>query len=92
MWIFTKFGFLSVVEDRDQADRLVIRARFQEDVEALCRRIAGATGQDKVVWQQTGDADYPYGVTCGRETMAAIVEQLVREIDYTQFSTGKTIA
>lgn len=85
MWIFTKMGFLSVVEDPADPGRLAIRARFREDIEDLCRRIAAATGTPTVAWQATRDREYPYGVTCERGTMAGIVEQLVREIDYRQF-------
>lgn len=85
MWIFTKMGFLSIVEHRDDPGRLMIRARFKEDIEELCRRIAKEEGGDPPAWQETPEGDYRYRATCGREVMARIVEQLVREIDYTNF-------
>jgi hypothetical protein len=81
MLIFAKMGVLSLVEDPDAPDKLMIRARFEEDAEELCRRIR-ALGAQKVTWQETSDGDYRYRVTCGREMMAKLVEQLVREIDY----------
>jgi hypothetical protein len=87
MWIFTKMGFLSIVEHRDDPGKLMIRARFREDIEELCRRIAAAGG-GKQAWQETPEGDYRFRVTCGREIMAKIVEQLVREIDYTNFKNS----
>ena len=35
MWLMTTRGFYSVVEHRDDADRLLVRARTREDIEAL---------------------------------------------------------
>ena len=85
MWIFTKMGFLSIVEHRDDANLLTIRARFKEDIEELCGRIAREEGGEAPAWEETPDGDYRYGVTCSREIMAHLVERLVREIDYTNF-------
>jgi hypothetical protein len=85
MWIFAKMGFLSVVEHSDDPNKLMIRARFQEDIEELCKRIRGLDGSQEVAWQETPEGDYRYRVTCGREIIAKLVQQLVREIDYTNF-------
>lgn len=35
MWLMTTRGFYSVVEQRDDANRLIVRARCQADIEAL---------------------------------------------------------
>ena len=35
MWIFTTQGFYSAVEHREDPDRLIVRARTREDIEAL---------------------------------------------------------
>ena len=35
MWLMTARGFYSVVEHRDDADRLIVRARCQTDIAAL---------------------------------------------------------
>ena len=85
MWIFGRMGFLSVVEHSDDPGKLVIRARFQEDIKELCLRIRTLEGGQDVAWAETPEGDYRYSTTCARETMARLVEQLVREIDYTNF-------
>ena len=85
MWIFTKMGFLSIVEHRDDPNLLMIRTRFKEDIGELCRRIAKQEEGAEPAWEETPDGDYRYRVTCSREVMARLVEQLVREIDYTNF-------
>lgn len=35
MWIFSKQGFISVVQDRDDADVLHVRARVRDDLESI---------------------------------------------------------
>ena len=42
MWLMTTRGFYSVVEHRDDADRLLVRARTREDIEALAGLVAAA--------------------------------------------------
>ena len=49
MWIFTTRGFLSIVEDRQNTDRPMARARFQGDIQAIF-------GPMRV--RRTPDADY----------------------------------
>lgn len=47
MWIFTKDGFFSAVEHRDNSDLLMIRARCREDIERLAECL-GADAADGV--------------------------------------------
>jgi hypothetical protein len=35
MWMITTIGFFSVVQDHDDPDRLLVRARVREDLERL---------------------------------------------------------
>ena len=36
MWLFTKHGFFSAVQNWDDANLIHVRARFQGDLEKLC--------------------------------------------------------
>lgn len=84
MLIFTKYGFLSVAEDPKRSDRLIIRARFEEDIEALQQRLASHMPGTGLAWQTTGDKEYPYALTCDRTVVADVVAEMVKEIDYAQ--------
>jgi hypothetical protein len=63
MWIFTKHGFYSVVEDRDNADLLLVRARVEGDIEKYFR--------DAVVYY-TPEHDYAYRAHVSRREVAAV--------------------
>ena len=43
MWIFCKYGFFSAVQHKDKTDKLLIRARFEGDLE----RLAGGLPEDE---------------------------------------------
>ena len=74
MWLFTPFGFFSVVEIRRDPERLFVRARVRADLVALLKRIGARTPIHR-----TPDADYPYRVVLPRETVAQAVADFVRE-------------
>jgi hypothetical protein len=76
MWIYTKDGFYSVVEDRDNPGLLLVRARVEGDIErqwpqAMVERNAGT--------------DYLYRARMPREAVALALDRLVSKIDYTNF-------
>src|SRR4051794_33024703 len=55
MWVLTTQGFYSVVEDRDDENRVLVRARAREDLEALKRQIP-----DLQIYE-TPPPDHDYG-------------------------------
>lgn len=57
MWIFTRGGFVSIVRHREDGDRVLVRARTREHLEAFLA--PGPTG----TIQQTPAADYRYRIT-----------------------------
>jgi hypothetical protein len=79
MWIFTKHGFYSVVEDRDNADLLLVRARVEGDIEKYFR--------DAVVYY-TPEHDYAYRAHVSRREVAAVMAQTVLGVDYPNFKSG----
>lgn len=83
MWLFTTLGFFSVVADTGDADRVLIRARAREDLEAL--RDAHLPGIEIV---EGAGTDYPYRAFVPRERWVAAASALADAIDYGNFKAA----
>lgn len=73
MWIFTKQGFISIKQHKDNPDQLLVRARVKGDLEKLfpgCTVVEG------------GGTDYRFRTTLGREYVADIINNRILDIDY----------
>ena len=81
MWLMTTRGFYSVVEHRDDADRLLVRARCQADIAALSDLVAGEP-------VRLDDADYAWRVETTRDEWQAAMQVLVEEITYPNFKSA----
>ncbi len=79
MWIFLSDAFLSVVQHRDDAAKLLVRSRLKGDIE---RALAG------VVAVETPAADYRYRAIVPRTQFAARLASLVEAIDYPNFKNS----
>lgn len=81
MWIFLNDAFVSVVEDRADSSRLVVRARKEGDVE---RFLQGAMAAElRVV--QTDHADYRFRAYVPRRVVARVLEAVALSLDYPNF-------
>lgn len=76
MWVFTNRGFLSVVQDRDDPDTLVVRSRFPGHIQALFPGAEVAT---------TPNADYLYRAFLPREKVVETIRREIDAIDYVNF-------
>jgi hypothetical protein len=76
MWVFATRGFISVVEDKNNSDNLMVRGRFRRDLQKLFPRA-------KISF--TPDADYRYRISLPRRTVADAVFALIMRIDYHNF-------
>ncbi|MBQ9874488.1 MAG: hypothetical protein IJM30_08485 [Thermoguttaceae bacterium] len=83
MWLFTKRGFFSAVQNCDDSKLIHVRARFKGDLERLCE----AYRLEPSVASVPG-ADYPYRMDFPRETWASIVKSEAEEIDYPNFKNA----
>ena len=81
MWIFSKDGFLSIVEHRNNPNMLVVRARVEGDIERYW--------PEQRIWI-TPDADYLYRAVITKERAAAVLWKMVKEIDYDKFKPAVT--
>lgn len=80
MWIFTPFGFFSVVQKQGES-MLTIRSRAWGDLLRLQRHYLPSLS-DPVAHEGT---DYPWRARCGHEDLAQAMQKIARQIDYSNF-------
>lgn len=76
MWFCMNDAFLSVVENRDDPNTLLVRARVKGHIE----RVFPAA---KTFVKRT--ADYPHRALVSRGTVAQVMADRITEIDYDNF-------
>lgn len=79
MWLLTVQGFYSVVAHRDDPDKLLVRARARDDIEALREQIPALEPFEDP------DADYRHRAVVSRAEWVAALAQLVAGVDYDNF-------
>ena len=79
MWVFTKTGFVSIVEHRDDPGRLLVRARTARHLRKLFPNHAV---------EKTPDADYPARVYVSRDELLQWLLKQGQGIDYTNFKSS----
>jgi len=79
MWIYSKNNFLSIVEDHDDPDLLLVRARFKGDIEALFPKAKVIVG---------GGTDYLFRAWVKREEVAKVVAEQIMHLNYTNFKNA----
>jgi hypothetical protein len=89
MWLISKYGFVSVVANKDDGDSVLIRARSREDIEELCTLADDSEipwlGMDSI--QEDPNADYRYRLTVPSKSWAKVAEQIASLIDYPNFKS-----
>ncbi len=76
MWLFTSTGFLSIVQDGDDPDRLIVRSRFPGHIRNLF---------PKAAVKRTPGRDYRYRASVPRSEVAAMAARQVEAIGYGNF-------
>lgn len=84
MWLFTRYGFYSVVRCKRPAKggfvQFAVRARRREHLEALLELM-----EEKIYIAETLDSDYGYRVTLMPTQLDDMVIALSGDIDYENF-------
>lgn len=82
MWLLTQLGFFSVVQHRDNAAVVMIRARVKADLRELMKVTKVRSPIIK-----TPDADYPYRTIVHRSNLQLITHALCGSqlLDYSNF-------
>ncbi len=86
MWIFTRHGFVDLVQDPrpEQADKLLVRTQLQEDMNAFVRLLDEASGSAHTIGPAF-DGDYRFVTSAAKDVVAQVVARLVVGIDYRKF-------
>jgi hypothetical protein len=82
MWIFTSNCFVSIVEDRACAERLIVRGRFKGDVERFLNPLPTGVRVTEIV---TPTADYRFRATVLRSDVCAAMVRASYAVDYPNF-------
>jgi hypothetical protein len=80
MWLFTPFGFYSVVR-KTPGPQLTIRGRTRGDLVRLRARYLPTATEP----QAHGGTDYPWRMRCEDQALAAAMPQIVLDITYANF-------
>jgi len=80
MWLFTKQGFFSVVQNKCDSSKLHVRSQFNGDLERLLCRYGIVANID-----HTPSGDYQYRCDVDRDDFARIVSEEASAIDYEKF-------
>lgn len=85
MWLFTQYGFYSVVSDFNQPGAVIVRARSREHLELIKSRFDGLDWLKGREIIETPHADYRFRMSVSRTGWGLICQWLTEEIDYPNF-------
>lgn len=87
MWLISKFGFVSVVEHRNESGSVIVRARARNDLEQLCELAGqeGAPGFEQGQIEDSPNADYHYRLTAPVDSWKSVASAVAERIDYDNF-------
>ena len=80
MWIFTSFGFFSIVRKTD-GSQLTIRSRTHGDLVRLQRHYLAEAGEPEC---DTG-TDYPWRLRCEEDALARAMPRIIADVTYANF-------
>lgn len=80
MWVFSREGFVSVVENLDDSEELLVRARDRRHLE----RISKNHGLKTRIWAEEG-SDYQWRMLVKRADWRNVMVRMVDRIDYNNF-------
>jgi len=81
MWIITQHGFYSIVRDRENASRFLIRSRVARDLANL----KGLAGLEASI-RQTEEREYPFRLVIDERELPRVMNALGNSIDYPSFT------
>ena len=76
MWIFTKYGFLAIVQHNSMPGHFQVKSRTIEPLEILWPE----NEIEIIVW-----ADYRFRITMAKEQVIPVVMEQLSNVDYTSF-------
>jgi hypothetical protein len=85
MWLFTRHGFYSVVQDKKNNQQVQVRARIQDDLQRLSLFVRSAIDIELPASFSTPTADYAYRVVIEKALWTRVAAALAADINYTNF-------
>lgn len=90
MWLFTQYGFYSVVCARDldgnptriDSDTFMVRARSRKHLESLQKRFPQLAASEVT---ETSNTDYRFRILVAKSVWVEVARELAAEIDYGNF-------
>jgi len=88
MWLFTKYGFFSVVQHRDDEKKVLIRARIKDDLVGLLQfmRYRCHVAPPEVV--ELPHSDYAFRIALDKSVWRDVAAALTGDIDYDNFKNA----
>lgn len=84
MWIATKIGFFSIVQDRNNKSQFMVRARLREHIEAFA--VLSKIQPDNII--ELDDADYRFRIFAPKVRVLDVVVKLLSEVNYPDFKSA----
>ena len=84
MWVFSKTGFVSIVQHREEPEILIVRARVLEDLEEFAKTLSLKSKQTVRI-EYSEKADYAFRLYAERKQVVAVVRKMVADINYDNF-------
>jgi len=82
MWMFTTFGFFSVVE-KGRGDLLCVRARAREDLDRLRQRYLPALSET----ESDVGTDYEHRAWVARADLSSAIARILDDLHYSNFKS-----
>lgn len=81
MWLITSNSFVSIVEDWNDSEMLIVRGRRESDVANVCKSRGSSI-------YETPNSDYPYRCVISKVEFSSLVAEAVLNIDYSNFKNS----
>lgn len=88
MWLFTRHGFYSVVQDKSDPQRVQVRARIEDDLDRLSSFAKGKLSAEMPAVISTPHADYAYRLVIDRPLWERLGAALTGDIEYPNFKAA----
>lgn len=82
MWLFTKYGFYSIIQDEKDNTLFKVRARKKADLQELQNNVAEISGCSI---HQDLKADYRFRIFINQKQLESLMIQLSNSLDYSNF-------
>ncbi len=81
MWIFSRNGFVSLIQHPQKPGSLVVQTQTREEMEQVVRLLDG-----KHEIERSYDGSFRFSTIADKDAVAMLVAQLATKIDYSRFT------